>query len=441
MNSKTNYLPIQIVIVYLLFTEIYFVVGPINWGYINYFKLFTFLTFAKLFLIAGYFVGTNKEQYNKPINNEEVSMLFIKFAVILSIIMNMLFIIIRLSSFSPSTIFQHIIIGLTNPSLNYYDKFGSVNSVYDAFAPIYTLSSIVIYSAMPLSLFYYNFLSTPYQLLTIINILVGASRWLIVGTNKGIVDIVIIMVSVLILKVLQNNNYHFNLFSKEKIKRTIIIIVVAFASLFVLNLFLKNIDGRLRGNYSYILHSLGNASLKNVNIYNSLSKPFYSLLVYTQAYICQGYYGLSLAFDLDFQPMFGLGSSSFLLDNLASLLGSAFLSRSYLYKIEMLYPWSSTLNWHTAYTWFANDFSFLGTIILMFFIGLYFGIVVNKALTARNTKIFIALFTTMMVMFFYFPMNNQIFNDPNSFMGVFGLNLVWFLKNNNIRITINGNHF
>ena len=107
----------------------------------------------------------------------------------------------------------------------------------------------------------------------------------------------------------------------------------------------------------------------------------------------------------------------------------------------MLYPWSSTLNWHTAYTWFANDFSFLGTIILMFFIGLYFGIVVNKALTARNTKIFIALFTTMMVMFFYFPMNNQIFNDPNSFMGVFGLNLVWFLKNNNIRITINGNHF
>lgn len=92
--------------------------------------------------------------------------------------------------------------------------------------------------------------------------------------------------------------------------------------------------------------------------------------IYTMGtiYLSNGYHGLSLALYLPFDSCFGLGhlkTVQYYLEKLAGFFGDI---PSYENKLIDL-GWPVGLRWETAFAQFASDFSFIGTIFLMFAMG------------------------------------------------------------------------
>ena len=339
--------------------------------------------------------------------------------------MNVIFIIFRCNSISFEIIINKILTGIFNPSVNYNDKFVNLNNrLYNFYAPIYTLTSVITYSIIPLSLYYFDKIDRKSKILACINIVVELSRWFVIGTNKGIIDILIILFSVILLKRFQSDKKIIKKDSLNIKKIFFKFTIIIFLCLGILY-FLNNINGRLEGRNSSILLSLHRTSLKRNSIYKELPEGLYSLVIYMQSYLTQGYYGLEISLDNDFESMYGIGCSSFLTENLKDVVGDEFVKRSYIEKASRN-GWSSTVNWHTAYTWIANDISFVGVFVFMFGLGIYFAKIVIYSINKVNW-IFVPLFSSIFIMFFYFPMNNQLFNNPFQFMGFVGLNILWIL--------------
>ncbi|MDO5666184.1 MAG: hypothetical protein Q4G63_13160, partial [Bacteroidia bacterium] len=96
--------------------------------------------------------------------------------------------------------------------------------------------------------------------------------------------------------------------------------------------------------------------------------------------------------------------------------------------------WSATINWHTAYTWIANDLSFIGVIIWMFLLGMLFSILVKLSLD--NSKVAIILFSLIVQIIIFLPMNNVVLSNPLTFMPLI-IYLMVFLVTNKFSVVIN----
>jgi len=88
------------------------------------------------------------------------------------------------------------------------------------------------------------------------------------------------------------------------------------------------------------------------------------------------------------------------------------------------YGWKPYGNWHSIYPWLASDFSFPGTLIIVFIIGHLFAKSWLDTLRGANPFAVAALaqFITMLV---YFPANNQVAQGGESWTAFTGILLLW----------------
>jgi hypothetical protein len=128
-------------------------------------------------------------------------------------------------------------------------------------------------------------------------------------------------------------------------------------------------------------------------------------------YATTGYYGLSLALDREFVPMYGVGNSMFL-----SYVASRFLNRpeiemiSYPVRISQLDGFRYPTFWCTSYPYFASDLSFPGVILLMFVFGRLFGAVWIDALGGKSVCAVILLWMVL-ILVIYLPSTNRMLQD------------------------------
>jgi len=125
-------------------------------------------------------------------------------------------------------------------------------------------------------------------------------------------------------------------------------------------------------------------------------------------YLGQGYHGLSLTLNYPFSSTYGLGNSMFVMDNVKRLFGWDLFPRTYIHKMGPV--WSKSQNWHTAYTWFANDVSPWGVVVVMFAVGGLFSIVLRGAM--REDALAISLLPLFMMMMIFLPANNVVISNP-----------------------------
>lgn len=139
--------------------------------------------------------------------------------------------------------------------------------------------------------------------------------------------------------------------------------------------------------------------------YYGVGYDFYEKL---SVYLTQGYKGISLSLNRPFDSTFGVGHSVFLQRLFEDHLGFDIRSRTYQRKITEM--WDENIFWHSAYSYFANDVSFYGVILVVLLLGYYFAMVVHAALVADNfiAKSLLPLFA---IMFLYMPANNQVFSQ------------------------------
>lgn len=123
-------------------------------------------------------------------------------------------------------------------------------------------------------------------------------------------------------------------------------------------------------------------------------------------YLVNGYFGMSLALDEEFESSYGVGHSVFLQKTFDNHLGTNFEDRSFQHKIS--HRWDKNVLWHSAYSYFANDVSFAGVVFVMFTLGFFLGMCVWASVLEGNL-IASSLIPLFGIMVLYFPANNQVF--------------------------------
>ena len=139
---------------------------------------------------------------------------------------------------------------------------------------------------------------------------------------------------------------------------------------------------------------------------DSISGFYQYSLVWLSTYVLQGYYGFSLILGMDLNWTFGFGNSAFLQRQFLMITNIDISSWTFQSRINDI--WDKDANWHSFYGQFANDFGFLGLAFLMLLLGFFFSrvwltVIFNKSFYGA------ALLPIFILMFIFFPANNQVF--------------------------------
>jgi len=442
LRIKILYRPMQITQLYLISVIILYILGPLDWRTENPFFLYMFLFIAQGLLYLGFSITMKRLYLNSVKNEQQVEdekvllighkavLEYLKIFIVINLILTCLYLMRNtgLSSFSISQIYENIQRGLTSANTQYSAKF-STDIVFGGsiLAPIITLMSPLTWPVIPLSLVYYKKLGLTNKVLTILTIFFEAARWISTGTNKGVIDLILIFLAVIFIKQWQKG-YEAKVKRTSKMNmrfRSSVIIIICMVMGF--SVFENNISSRLNENYDTVSLITG---MTEVNLKAPLMmispQSLQPILIYSTQYLTQGYYGLSLALDEPFVPMFGVGNSYFLIKKFQDLLNIDIWQ--YTYQARIAYKgWDPFVNWHSIYMWLANDISFLGVLILMYFFGKYFAVVTFKCIVYKD-PIASAVFCLILLCFFYLPCNNQILSSPITFMAFLGLNAFWLYR-------------
>jgi hypothetical protein len=123
---------------------------------------------------------------------------------------------------------------------------------------------------------------------------------------------------------------------------------------------------------------------------------------------------------------FGLSNSYFVMRNIEQLTGwSGLKDISYGVRLDNAIGSGYGLYWSTFYTWIASDFTFPGTIIVMFFIAYYFSLSLRDSLYSLN-PLSVTVFCTLFYFIFHCAFNNPMQDGAGITTNLF-VPIVWLI--------------
>jgi len=382
--------------------------------------------FLVLFSI-GYFLGSQK----KKITSFPIETLNKNFNITLKITKVCIVIFTILQTFS---IISGLVTGKLNLSIfnlgnayvsgyQYYER-NSGNYSFDFI--LQTISYLPYLTSIILGIYFFKFLSFKYKFLVIyafFSVLllqtVGA------GKQKQIADIFIVLI---LLRVVSFEK------SVSRIKFShvfgifclILICIITLTYILTLRYDAIGVDQTnvLTKIHPLIFINFDHSTFRIFGERIGLSLSFLS------SYLSQGYYGLSLAMQEGFLWTHMVGNSYSL---------TVFLERffdlptdyrsSYPYRAGEATGWGET-KWYTAFSWFAGDFTFPGTLIIFGGIAFLYAKVWCAAMVYRN-PIAVMLFVNLTIGIIFIPANNQLLHSPGSFLAISCLIYLWIFKGQN----------
>jgi hypothetical protein len=254
-------------------------------------------------------------------------------------------------------------------------------------------------------------LKLSYKIIGIITILFNVIYYISIGTNIGIFDIAILFASLYYLKIIKNNylkNKELKINNLKKNNKRIGILICIILILIIIIYFSNTIGDRNLGkSWMASGYNIGGVVLNSDSVFfKIIPSGLYTLLVTLSAYLTQGYYGLSLSMNYDWKFTFGLGSFPRLLPYVEQYFPQIY-ENTYQARIEDNYNWGSQENWHSLYSWLANDLSFIGVIFFMFGFGYLTAIVYKDSLYSNNPFAKV-MFYFLTISIFFIPANNQM---------------------------------
>jgi hypothetical protein len=147
-------------------------------------------------------------------------------------------------------------------------------------------------------------------------------------------------------------------------------------------------------------------------------------------YLGQGYYALSMAFHIDHTTTFGFGNSMFLARNADAIFGTDYFTTGSLPGLlEAQTGWSAVALWHSIYPWLASDFGFAGALVVVGGFAYLLGLSWGRSLTTAGAPWLLMTFM-MVILFFYVPGNNQIFQTAETCVAFFivSFQLLWMRR-------------
>jgi len=176
-----------------------------------------------------------------------------------------------------------------------------------------------------------------------------------------------------------------------------------------------------KGDIKINIDDIDYTNFKDLSILNTMQYTF----LWLDFYLAQGYYGFSLILEDDFNWTYGFGNSVFLQRQLNLITGIDVGPLTYQRRNDAI--WGENSMWHSFYGQFANDFSPLGLILLMFILGFLLSKVWMSYLFNNNFYA-AALLPIFFIMIIFFPANNQVFGYIDSLSYFLVVSIMYLLK-------------
>lgn len=424
--ESTTRKPLTLCVLYMFSTLILYFISPIQRNTSKPIEMALLISAYIIAFAVGYIIArkmippsdfeTGVEVDNKaPISTINIKIL--QKSIVALVCITLIFVIRNMSIIGSSNIMQGIKTALTDPNTVYLAKMDTEKNVFlNAISLI--CSPIFIYASF-LGIMNFSKLKLSYKFLYITYIFLEIIRWIIIGTNKGLFDLVGLFVIAFLIKSWENNGIK----KKPDLKKLLLIIALAYFAIYIFGLTISSrIGSNLSSLYSTGVTGINKDSLLFVVFPSSIAIIILRLI----GYITQGYYGFALGLNLDWKPTFLLGSSSFVSSWAERIFGINIVENIYQTRIEEIYGWSSSAKWHTMYLWLANDFSFLGVILFMFVLGALFCRAIHAAIYLHNSNAMCVAYLIMMAIL-YSSSNNQIFGSGNTLIPFIVFLILWKL--------------
>jgi len=424
-----KYYPLFLVEFYLISTLLIFWFGPVQFR-VHDPELFNLLFILyHLSFILGYMIFTKTFSYTTTIYENKFSNLFFYtvFAFgFLGLLMTYQNAMLS-SSLIPYNIVSEVIKGLTEPGIAYSERM--MNNPYsgEGTSSSRIMNILSLFFAFNKLLFIFIFLyfwknlSFLQKSLSVIYCLFFLSSGIASGTNSVLFLFFIFF------------SLSFIVITYKKNPKLVLRLIIFFGILFLIPIgsfgFIMSERG---GSFDYFV---GSSPLGDISVdietpeLNGLIDFYIYAFTWLNYYLVQGYYGFSLIIGLDWDWTFGFGNSEFLQRQFLMLTGIDI--SHYTFQAKITDVWHKTAQWHSFYGQFANDFGIIGLSVLMFIIG---GLLSRVWLSViYNNNIYgMALLPLLIIMFVFFPANNQIFGFIDTFSYFIFVVALWYLRGKKI---------
>ncbi len=423
-NFKSRWLfPMAVFQGYLTLCLVLFYWGPWGWEVNDPLRLTVYLLAAQIFILIGYILGWSRVSKGEFSSFDSVGGInYIDWCLLIALLL-----LIPTSLSRTGDFFPDVAAGLANSGSIYNENYERLEYgnpfVFVEYLRI--LFSVCLASVFPLTVVYWGRLNGWRKLLSVCVVATTLFTYIATGTNKGFADFVISVPFLIVLGVWSGN-------IKLKLSKTtlgVIFIIIFFAFLFFFGAGQKQRaggvgEGGVFNTGSYLFEADRNNGLSkflsgdSVIIYESLTR-----------YLGQGYYALSMSFDLETASTFGFGNSMFFARNANSLFHTEyFTSESIPGVLEQETGWGMMSLWHSIYPWLASDFGFVGALLVLCFFSYIMSVSWGYSLKNRGA-LWVVMAYFMIILFFYIPANNQIFQTAETAVAFLLLFVKLFILN------------
>lgn len=412
-------IPFYIINLYLILSFLLFLSGTIEYPKVDGTNIVFFVIGYQICFSLGYYIFSkkNKSYDIKIIKLTKKYEKLLLYCILFSIFFSLFSIIRITNSFNPIEIVSKIYDGIFNAGKSYYYNLNlNPNDLIGGriFTTLNTLLSPIIYLSYCLGVYFFKDLTRKSKTLLIVSVALEFFAYMVKGTNIGIFRLSIILVVTMIIVIIRDK------IVLKKRTITIIGIIISIAT----GYFLLSISSRL-SEKGKMPETVNNYKINyDAGIIPLLPDNLKFTGVLAISYISSGYQGLEYALEEDFTSTYGLGNSSFIMENVEEILNVDISSRTYMNKIDSIWPERS--QWHTAYTWWANDVSFYGVFILMFLLGYIMCCVLWDAYCGNLYAVLLLPLYTLMILFI--PANNVVLSNPLTCIPFIFFNFLWFLS-------------
>lgn len=426
IKERPELLPLYLSLAVMCGSLLIYIAGPIRWiDKINFAEIATILLLVCYFVsfAAGYlfrFKRYGKKRLNQSNQaNSPFWVSLLRYAVWINLFLTVTNAQIYSGTSDVFSLLGKAIQGLFSPESVYFDK--DTSSRMGNVAVLITfIYSPIMYATNLLAIFKFKQLGKYDRLAVGLTLIFEVVRWVSVGTNKGLFDIVLLFVTLFLIFWMHYLGRHDRRTEQNKrnLKRIALIVLIAVLLFFLF--FSVAISARVNGEYN----NENYASFP----YNLVPKGLRFFVDKVCSYLVQGYDNMEKIIEnCQFRWTFGFGNSRFSMQILNTLLGVDLTGRTYPYQLQE-YGVDALAYWHSAYSWLASDLTFVGVIVLMFFVGYYMCGVAYDVIY-RCDPIAMALLYLMIMMVVNASCTNYVLAYANGFSGFWGLFAIrWFMK-------------
>ena len=391
---------------YFVFTFLVFKFGPWEWGEEN-FNQNVLVFFIAVALVLGFFAGQIPLAHAGKEKDIAYLLHLYSFSLCLMIVMSF-FLLFSRTGGQMNLLWK----GLTDPGYAYSQSRENVVESANFFAGLCEYFNILVSPVtilwLSLGIRLWKDLSRFKKIGYFFGMFFYIMPYIATGTNKGLFDLFFWIFWIWLA------------LHPEKINRKIlfrgkILVVVAVVAVICFSFFSIGVKGRYGGEIPFYNARAMIAYNTEYPVLKDLPKSMQEGVSAGLFYITQGYKGMSLCMDYEWVPMFGIGHSRFY----TWLIGEKILQQTnmhkegYCFRLAQRGYWDDSVLWSTIFPWLANDVSFWGIPVVMFFFSFFLALAWRDIIIARNKEV-LYLFPIMMSIFFTLNMNNYIFQTADT---------------------------